>query len=907
MLSHTTSSTGKGSGTRVSLLTGTLTRDVCAIICIFLLPLLINVPTFLGWWSVDPVHFFSGIASFHGRQLLHGYPCIDPSTGFIAQALGKVAAQEWLSGKIPWWNYYSGVGRPLAAEMSPGAFFLPFVLLHHFSNGMLYFEAILQILAGLGTYCLLRKIGLIELAAFTGAVLYQFNGAFVWLGPMMTNPAAFLPWLILGIEHARERSLKRSIGGSWIVAIPLAFSIYAGFPETAYINGLLAVVWSFWRLFGLPSGVRLRFIGKLAAGVIVGLMLSAPIVVPFLEYLHYSYLGGHTSNGGFGGLRSEALPQLFFPLLYGIPWSYHDSANVANGVWSAVGGYFSAAQLGVIVLGLVTTRRSSLFIVLLLWILISLGRSFALPFVSTMVDLVPLLKLAAFFRYAAPSWEFCSAVMCAKVINDLNSANLLSGRKLSVGLVAALVILTICLYPARNLVAQFYVHDSYRVYFWVSLALGFGGIIAIALAFRFAQNRPILAARATAALLLVDAIALFSIPSFSGVIDSKSRSAGVDYLKRHIGTDRFYTLGPIAPNYGAYYRIASINHNALPIAANWVKYIQDHIDPYAHPAFFTGNYRADPKSPTPVEVLQDNLGEYEQIGVRYVVSPHSQNPFARALALLDSGAKAFNLSVGQSIAGKISGTQFVGSRIDAVRILIGNYSGMSDGRLRIRLSADGYSATGERNLKESQNNQPFLITLNQPITLASGKLHYEVSDIEGTNPVALWIYPQIEGQQTHNSPEIPPGYAPRIEFLPLPQPNGERPQIVFESSDMDIYELPEVKPYFEVLEGDSELRVENRAVLSVNCSSQTRLVRRELYYPGWKAFVAGKKVHIESYNEIFQAIRIPVGQYKIVFTYIPTHMRLITVTFLLGLFWVVIGPIRSQMLNRKIRSSSPEF
>jgi hypothetical protein len=880
-----------------SVFANTRRKDAYFILIIFLLPLLVNLPGLVGWWSVDPIHFCSGIASFHGKQILCGYPWIDPSGGQISQALGKLAADEWLSGRIPWWNYYSGVGRPLAAEMQPAAFFLPFVLLNHFSNGLLYIEAIIQILAGLGTYFLLRKIGLIQLAALTGAILYEFSGAFVWLGQtMVTNPIAFLPWLIFGIECAREKSLKRSFGGSWIVAISIAFSIYAGFPETAYINGLLAAVWSCWRLFSVPSGIRLRFIRKLATGVIVGLLLSMPIIIPFLEYLSHSYLGGHTFSGGFGGLRSEALPQLFFPLLYGIPWSYLDHANVVNAVWGQVGGYLSAAQLSVIVLGLLTTRRSGLFIVLLLWILICLGRAFVLPFVTTLVDLVPLLKLVAFFRYAPPSWEFCSAVLCAKVINDLSSAGFHCGRKLIIGPLVALSIPAISLYPGRNLVEQLYVQSGYPFYLWISLAWGFGSMIAVVLAFWFAKDRPTIAARATATVLVVDAVALFCVPSFSGVIGAQSRSGGVDYLKQHIGTDRFYTLGPIAPNYSAYYRISSINHDALPIAANWAKYITDHIDPYAHPVFFTGNFRTDPKAPTAAEVLRENLEQHERIGVRYVVSPHSQNLFERTseLAVLDSANKPFNLSSGQSVSGAISGTQFIASRISAVRILIGNYSGKSDGILKIRLSADGCSAVGERNLQESQNNQPFLITLNQPMTFATGNLQYEVSHIEGTNPVALWIYPQKVGQQTHNSPEIPSGWVPRLEFVRVPEKNEERPQRVFESSDMDIYELSGTRPYFDIINGDCDLKAESRSTISVNCRSEAELIRRELYYPGWKASVGGRKLHIEAYNDIFQAIRIPPGQYKIVFTFIPTHIRFITASFLLGLFWLIIGAIRSQ-------------
>jgi hypothetical protein len=883
-------------------------NDAHAILFIVLLPLVFSLPSLLGWCSSDPIHFVTQITSFHGKQIVGGYPWIDPTVGTYAEALGKLSADEWLSGKIPWWNYYSGVGMPLAAEMSPGAFFLPFVLLNHFTHGLLYIEVIVRILAGLGTYYLLRKIGLVRLAAVTGATLYEFSGVFVWLGTPVTSPIAFLPWLILGIECSREASLNRHPTGWLIVATSLAFSIYGGFPENAYIDGLLAGVWSCWRLFSLPSEVRFRFIRKLATGVVVGLLLSAPVIIPFVEYVGRSYLGGHNFNGGFGGLRKESFPQLFFPSLYGTPWSYVDDSNVTNALWANIGGYLSAVQVTVIVEGLVTGRRSALFLVLLLWILVCLGRTFALPFVSSLVDLIPLLKLVAFYRYAPPSWEFCTAVLCAIVVNDLNSGGFHSRIKLLVGLLAALSIVTISVYPALGLLARLYPQGRYSVFLWSSLAWGFGTVSIVAVAFWFGKVRYTVAARAVAIILAVDAVVLFSVPSFSGTIGGESWSAGVNYLKRHIGTYRFYTLGPITPNWGAYYRIASINHNSLPIAANWVDYIRDHIDPYANPVCFTGSFaRDDPKAPTQAEVLRENIAQYEAIGVRYIVSFHSQNPFERIFgpAILDSGNKPLNLNNEQSVSGKIYSSQLVGNKIVAVRILIGNYSGKSDGRLKVRLSAGESSVSGERDLQESENNQPFYISLDQPMSLATGEIGYEISHSGGTFPVALWIWPQKEGQQTHSSSTIPPGYAPKLDLVQAPQLGEEAPQRVFESSDMDIYELSGVRPYFELAGGHGDLTAENREAVSVNPSSESQLVRRELYYPGWVAYANGKKLHIESYNGIFQTVRIPPGQYKIVFTYLPTHIGAIAASFLLGVLWLIVGAISSRALVRKHDPSNP--
>jgi hypothetical protein len=753
--------------------------DGVAVVLILLLPFLVNLPNLLGWWSLDPIHFVSGLQSFRGKQILPGYPWFDPNVGFTAQALGKLSADEWLSGRIPWWNSYSGVGLPLAAEMQPASLFLPFALLNHFPDGTLYIEVILQMLAGIGTYLLLKKIGLMRLPAIAGAILFEFNGVFSWHGTPIVSPVAFLPWLVLGIEHARQKSATGIAGGWLTITISLAFSIYAGFPETAYINGLLAAVWSIWRIVGVPAEARIRFIWKLVNGVIVGLFLSMPIIVPFVEYVGRSYLAGH--NVGFGAMTAKALPEIFLPWLYGNIHPYLDIAHVPP-FWDA--GFLSAAQMTTIALGLLISRKCSLYGVLVLWILICLARTFALPFVSSLVDLVPLLRQTAFFRYSPPSWEFCSAILCAIAINDMSSGGFLSHGRLICGLLFALAIVGLSLYPAWHLVRHLFVQSGYRAFLWVSLSWGFGSIGIAALCFKLSKDRPQIAGRALTILLAIDAIALFSIPLFSGVIDTHHSTAGIKYLKQHLGMSRFYTLGPISPNYGAYYHIASINHNYLPIAQNWVDYIKHHLDPYAEPVCFTGEFpRADASAPTQRDILLRAISQYEEIGVRYVITYHSQDLLPQ----------------------------------------------------RHRLDA--------------------------PKTQSGGS----VIDKDGSN----------------------------LELAQLPE-RDDAPQLVFESGDMDIYKLSRTKPYFEIVQGKGDLYAENRSVLSVNCVSEARLVRRELYYPGWNATISGHHSKIEPYDEIFQSVKLPPGKYKITFTYTPTHSLIMFGLFFVGVFWIIIGMIRSR-------------
>src|SRR5580658_8190381 len=78
---------------------------------------------------------------------LPGLPYIDGNAGFTMQALGHLAALDWLHGHLPWWNPFEGVGAPLAGEMQSGAFF-PLTLLLALHEGVLLVQLAVEVVAG---------------------------------------------------------------------------------------------------------------------------------------------------------------------------------------------------------------------------------------------------------------------------------------------------------------------------------------------------------------------------------------------------------------------------------------------------------------------------------------------------------------------------------------------------------------------------------------------------------------------------------------------------------------------------------------------------------------------------------------------------------------------------------------
>src|SRR5262249_7486304 len=237
--------------------------------------------------------------------------------------------------------------------------------------------------------------------------------------------------------------LAGSAGGWRLVALALAFSLYAGFPETAYIDGLLAAVWTVTRFVQMPASRKGRFVGKVVTGLLGGLMLAAPVVVPFLDYLTLAFTGPHSPESvSTKVLRPSVLPQLLTPYLYGLPGS-PDKAQL-QGVWRAVGGYIGSAPLFCCIFALFGRKDKVIRVALALWVVMSLCKASGIWPIAQLANLLPFIEIAWFYRYFHPTLEFAVCILTAFALDDLLSA---PAGKLRIFLAASLSLVAICLGP----------------------------------------------------------------------------------------------------------------------------------------------------------------------------------------------------------------------------------------------------------------------------------------------------------------------------------------------------------------------------------------------------------------------------------------------------------------------------
>jgi hypothetical protein len=575
-----------------------------------------NVPYLLGIVQANPLVLDSGLATAsHG--ILAGLPTLDSNAGQVSQALGHLAAQDLLHLHLPWWNPYEGTGAPLAGEMQSAAFFPP-TLLTALSNGQLYEHIFLELVAGFSTFALLRRLELHRAAATAGAIAFALNGTYAWLGNAVVNPVAFLPLLLLGIEIAYSAAIEGRAGGWWLIAVAGMLSVYAGFPEVTYLNTIFAVLWSVWRAVALRGAALRGFAGKALCGALAGTLLSAPIVIAFVDYLGHAYLWQH----GAGILDSVhltrySLAQLLLPYVYGAP-DGPQIGSLSLFVWAFAGGYISALLGFLAVAGIVLPHpRRGLALFLLAWTVLALSAIYATPpLLWHVLVAVPGMSHVEVARYAFSSLELAVIVAAALGLDAILRAPRASGRLLT-GAAIAVIVIVLALHDAAPI--------EVRGYFPVSVAWALATVVALVAIAHFCRGprRPVL----LACLVAADAVGLFVIAELAAPRSARVDLAPVAYLRAHLGESRFFTLGPLTPNYGTYFGVPSLNAMDVPVPSRFADYVR-RLDPGADPTGFTGapNPLRPRGLPSAQEEMLLHLDAYRAAGVGYLVASEGAVP-----------------------------------------------------------------------------------------------------------------------------------------------------------------------------------------------------------------------------------------------------------------------------------------
>ena len=150
-------------------------------------------------------------------------------------------------------------------------------------------------------------------------------------------------------------------------------------------------------------------------------------------------------------------------------------------------------------------------------------------------------------------------------------------------------------------------------------------------------------ARVLASLGMIEAFLLFNAPVISAPRNSVFDMEGPAFLRNNLGPQRFYTLGPILPNYGSAFDAAELNYDDMPVNRFLVQYFREKLDPFMDATNTKPNWHREGR-PSNNEIFRKNFPAFGRAGVKYVVTAPGENlgPVMR-LAYASSVMKIYEL------------------------------------------------------------------------------------------------------------------------------------------------------------------------------------------------------------------------------------------------------------------------
>ena len=583
------------------------------ILLILLAVLIGNGLYLIGESNINPIWWTANIST-NICHITCGRPMIDPNVGFITQPLGHLSAMDLLHGHLPWWNYYEGLGQPLAGEMQAASFF-PLTLLFAFPAGLLWFHICLELIAGFSTYFLAKRLGVPMIFATAAGCLFALNGTFAWVGNAVLNPIAFLPLLLLGIEMVYDSTQTKNNRGWYLAAIAIALAFYSGFPEVAYFNGLFALGWAAVRLFSLPKDSRGRAIGRLGIAGGVGIALSLPILVPFADFSKVANLGHHTAAiDGTAHISIHAIQMFFDPYVHGTLFT---NLNVAS-VWGGIGGYFTASVGALALLGLFGQRLRPLRIYLAAWTVIGLCGAWNFLELRKVWNLIPLIENVSFGRYIMSSCELSFVLLAAFGLMDL--AESAKAKRLFTVTTSVMLLGLVWIVLAASSLNDHIIYSGRARYIYAFLdAIPFIAIIALLVLGRLTKYKivPLL----VALVLVGESLLMFGVPGGGSAKIVNVDLAPIQYLQQHEGNYRFFDFAVLTPNWGSQYGLNELNAIDLPFPKKFSQLIERQL----YPGLTPSNQFVIHNGMTGMVAQEDEIVShftyYEAASVKYLMMP----------------------------------------------------------------------------------------------------------------------------------------------------------------------------------------------------------------------------------------------------------------------------------------------
>ncbi len=336
------------------------------------------------------------------------YLLVDQYTVFAPQH--EFMHRQLLQGNFPLWNPCLDCGVPNLGSMQ-GALLFPINLLFlpldpFYASGVAAFLKLF--LAGWFTMLYLRQLGASNSGAFLSGLVFSLCGfMIVWLGHPHVNCAMWLPLLLYLVEKSFKDSRSGAPGKAglpavraWIgFAAAFACLLLGGHPPTAVQVIILVGIYFLFRLIGQRTDQPFPRMGLCLCAIVLGFLLGAPQLLPFLEYYRHSSLdiSSHVSHRTAIQLLPNTLIFYLFPHLSGSPAEGFEETMLRLGIGKLLPnfnertGYVGILPL-LFALYAVVGRRCRMTVFYASVTLVSLLAIYGVPPLPAILGAVPVLR-----------------------------------------------------------------------------------------------------------------------------------------------------------------------------------------------------------------------------------------------------------------------------------------------------------------------------------------------------------------------------------------------------------------------------------------------------------------------------------------------------------------------------------
>lgn len=280
------------------------------ILAIVLAPLLVLAPILFTGNTIGPFDQISSMAPWFQKPSESAWDILQADGAIQFYVWRDLVFSSWRQGQLPAWNPYQFGGTPLLANSQSGALYPP-----HLAAAFLPTSIAISLLAwfhlalaGLGVYCLSRKLGANQNGAGFSAVAFTLSPFMIsWtVLPSVISTCSYIPWILcftVGIFQNHRPS-------SPLLAISIGLSILAGHLQFAFYGILSCVLLSLY--FTVISLIKDKKFPVLPAAIafgaaVLGVLLSSAHLLPVREYSQFSHRQGTATQEGYKAFTAGAV------------------------------------------------------------------------------------------------------------------------------------------------------------------------------------------------------------------------------------------------------------------------------------------------------------------------------------------------------------------------------------------------------------------------------------------------------------------------------------------------------------------------------------------------------------------------------------------------------------------------